>query len=53
MKNWRTTLFGFAAALPGLLTGIASGDWAQIGTAVGILVTGLFAKDAGKSGTAF
>lgn len=46
LLNIKTTIFGAVAGLPILVDGIATKDWAKIGTGVGTLLLGIFAKDS-------
>lgn len=53
MKDWKTTLFGFLAALPALghqlgvpsIGHIGNGDFLSLIGGVGMLLTGFFASD--------
>lgn len=52
-KNWFTTLSGLLAGLPTIInqiTPILPPEWATIITAVGVILTGLFAKDYNETG---
>lgn len=47
-KNWFTTISGLIAGLPTIINQIApilSPKWAAIITAIGVILTGLSAKD--------
>jgi hypothetical protein len=46
LKNIKTSLAGSIAGLPMILEGFASNNWVQIISGIGILITGLLAKDA-------
>lgn len=46
LKNIKTSLAGSIAGLPLILDGLASKNWVQIVSGIGILITGLLAKDA-------
>lgn len=46
LKNIKTSLAGSIAGLPMILEGLASKNWIQIISGIGILITGLLAKDA-------
>jgi hypothetical protein len=45
-QNIKTTLFGAVAGLPILLEGLASKNWERALEGLGILLIGIFAKDA-------
>jgi hypothetical protein len=48
MKNWKTTLFGFAASV---LNMFANGtNWKQVLVSTGLAALGLFAKDNNVTG---
>lgn len=46
INNIKTSLAGCFAGLPMILDGITSKNWLQIISGIGILITGLLAKDA-------
>ena len=46
IKNIKTSIAGSIAGLPLILEGFASNNWVQIISGIGILITGLLAKDA-------
>lgn len=46
LKNIKTSIAGSIAGLPMLLNGISAKDPVQIISGLGILITGLLAKDA-------
>lgn len=46
LKNIKTSLAGSIAGLPMILDGLASKNWVHIISGIGILITGLLAKDA-------
>ncbi len=48
LKNWRTTGAGCVAGLPVLIEGITSKDWGRAAYGLGLLLLGIFAKDAHK-----
>lgn len=45
-QNIKTTLFGAVAGLPVLLEGLASHNWERALEGLGLLLIGIFAKDA-------
>lgn len=50
MKNWKTTLIGFVAGLPQIVTCVLAGDYKGALLGAGVLLIGLLAKDAGVTG---
>jgi len=46
LNNIKTSLAGAFAGFPMILDGISSKNWLQIISGIGILITGLLAKDA-------
>jgi hypothetical protein len=46
LQNIKTTLFGAIAGLPLLLEGITTKNWERALEGLGILLIGIFAKDA-------
>lgn len=46
LKNIKTSIAGSIAGLPLILDGLATKNWVQIISGIGILITGLLAKDA-------
>ena len=58
MKNWKTTLFGFLAALPTLahqfgvsnVGHLGNGDFLGLAGALGTILFGYFAKDKNVTG---
>lgn len=46
LNNLKTTLFGAVAGLPLLIEGLLSKDWSKALEGLGILLIGIFAKDA-------
>lgn len=46
LKNIKTSIAGSIAGLPLILDGLATKNWVQIVSGIGILITGLLAKDA-------
>jgi len=46
LKNLKTTIAGSIAGLPMILNGISAKDPVQVISGLGILITGLLAKDA-------
>lgn len=50
IKNWKTTSAG-CAALPMIIEGITEKNVSKALLGLGILLTGLFAKDSDKTGT--
>jgi hypothetical protein len=45
-QNLKTTIFGAVAGLPILLEGLASKNWERVLEGLGIILIGIFAKDA-------
>jgi hypothetical protein len=45
-ENIKTSLFGAVAGLPLLVEGVLSKDWQKALEGLGILLIGIFAKDA-------
>jgi hypothetical protein len=45
-ENIKTSLFGAVAGLPILVEGVLSKDWQKALEGLGILLIGIFAKDA-------
>lgn len=45
-QNLKTTLFGAIAGLPILIEGLTSGNWERALEGLGIILIGIFAKDA-------
>lgn len=52
MKNWRTTCAGTLSGLPILIEGLSSGNWHQAIMGLGMLLTGIFARDGGNGSDA-
>lgn len=58
MKDWKTTLFGFLAAIPGIANGlgithvghIGGGDFLSLAGGIGAILLGFFAKDKPAAG---
>jgi hypothetical protein len=48
LDNLKTTIFGAVAGLPLIIEGIVSKDWNKLLEGIGILLVGIYAKDAGK-----
>ena len=46
LKNIKTSFFGCVAGLPQIGEGLAEKNWIKIVSGIGILVTGLLAKDS-------
>lgn len=53
MKNWKTTLFGGVPGLGIIIEGVITQNWSNVAMGVGLLLTAIFANDAGTSGTEF
>lgn len=53
MKNWKTTLFGGTSGVMIAIAGILTQNWSDVVLGIGMILVGLFAKDAGVSGTDF
>lgn len=53
MNNWKTTLFGGIPGIGIIIEGITTQNWNNVVMGVGLLLTAIFAKDAGTSGTEF
>ena len=51
VKNATTTIAGLSAGLPILIDGISHKDIGKITTGVGMILVGIFAKDAGTPQT--
>ena len=51
IKNIKTSIAGSIAGLPMIIEGFASNNWVQIISGIGILITGLLAKDAKDEST--
>lgn len=48
-KNWKTTGSGCIGGLPFLIEGVSNRDWGKALLGLGLLLTGIFAKDSGKT----
>jgi hypothetical protein len=46
LSNLKTTIFGAIAGLPLILEGVATKNWEKVLEGLGILLIGIFAKDA-------
>lgn len=49
IRSWVTTVFGGVAGVPTIMVGLEQSNWAMVAGGVGMLLVGLFARDAGKS----
>ena len=49
-ENLKTTLFGAVAGLPLIIEGLMSKDYSKALEGLGILLIGIFAKDANANG---
>jgi hypothetical protein len=52
-KNWCTTISGLVAGLPVIINQIAPilpAEWAAVISAIGVILTGLSAKDFNETG---
>lgn len=47
VKNWRTTCAGTLSGLPVLIEGLSTGNWHSTLMGLGMLLTGIFARDGG------
>lgn len=48
LENVKTSLFGAVAGLPVIWEGAMANDWKLVLAGIGMLLVGIFAKDAGK-----
>ena len=48
LENVKTTLFGAVAGLPVIWEGAMANDWKLVLAGIGMLLVGIFAKDAKK-----
>jgi hypothetical protein len=46
LQNLKTTIFGAVAGLPILIEGLATKNWERALEGLGLLLIGIFAKDA-------
>jgi hypothetical protein len=46
LQNFKTTIFGAVAGLPLIIEGITTNNWEKALEGLGILLIGIFAKDA-------
>ena len=46
LKNIKTSFFGSVAGLPLIGDGLAEKDWIKVVSGLGIMITGLLAKDS-------
>jgi hypothetical protein len=51
LKNIKTSIAGSIAGLPMIINGFATNNWVEIISGIGILITGLLAKDANNEST--
>lgn len=50
LVNWRTSAIGVIGAIPQIVEGITSKNWAMLATGICTLLMGLCAKDSNVTG---
>lgn len=50
LTNWKTSAVGVIGAIPQIVEGIQTKNWAQVATGICTLLLGLFAKDQNVTG---